>query len=165
MIYGNSVGGVGLERTYILVDDKGNEYPATFVDNETDFDATPNDIRLGKTAATNVGVTVGEKDIPGYRTVQGRRPIKNGDRMSIPLYSDMCQYTKLQVIICDYNNSVKDSFAAVLVVIEDKVYEVGSHNSIATVTVDMESQSIDIGIDNDRETTLVLRYMIIKEDP
>lgn len=164
MIYGNCVGGIGLERTYILVDEKGNEVAATLVDNETSFDATANDIRQGKVAATNSGVTVGTKEIPAYNTSQGRRTIKPGASLVIPMYSDKCQFTKFQAIICLYNTAVSDSLAAQLVAIEDKLYEVGSTAELATITVDVENQSINLGITNDGDTSLVIRYMTIKEE-
>ena len=164
MIYGNSIGGVGLERTYILVDEKGNQVPAVMVDNETVLDATANDIRAGKVAASYNGITTGTKEIPAYNTSQGRRTIKPGESLIIPMYSDLCEFTKFQAIICVYNTAVADSLAARLVAIEDKLYEVGSTVELATITVDTENQSINLGITNEGDTSLIIRYMTIKEE-
>lgn len=54
----------GSDRTYILVDDFGHEVTAVVSDAHIILNATPNDLRLGKTAATAEGVIVGEKEIP-----------------------------------------------------------------------------------------------------
>lgn len=45
--------------TYILVDEFYSEYPAIFIENETVFDATPDDLEYGKTAVSDSGVIVG----------------------------------------------------------------------------------------------------------
>ena len=45
--------------TYILVDKYHNEYPAIFVESETIFDATADDLRDGKIAASDSGIIVG----------------------------------------------------------------------------------------------------------
>ena len=164
MIYGNSVGGVGLERTYILVDEKGNEYPATFVDNETEFDATANDIRLGKVAATGVGVVTGEKDIPAYHTTEGIAEVSSGETIEILMFSDKCNYTKLQALICAFNTTLNDSVATEKVAFNNKVYAVNSTESIADITVDTIMQSISFGITNDSENPIVVRFMTYKEE-
>lgn len=58
-------------QAYILVDENGVEIPAVLVDEYTVFDATANDIRAGKTAATEEGVTLGTKEIPAYYVEEG----------------------------------------------------------------------------------------------
>jgi hypothetical protein len=45
--------------TFLLVDEYGAQYPAVFVENKTIFDATADDISLGKTAASDDGVIIG----------------------------------------------------------------------------------------------------------
>ena len=60
---GSGLGGDDTQA-YILVDESGKESPAVLVDKETVFDATANDIREGKTAATEAGVTVGTLVVP-----------------------------------------------------------------------------------------------------
>ena len=90
------------------------------------FDATANDIRLGKVAATESGVTTGTKDIPAYHTTEGVEKIPAGSALTIPMFSDKCQYTKLQALICTFNTLVSDSVATEKVSIDGKVYNVGS---------------------------------------
>lgn len=60
IIYGNLVGGiVGYGKTFILVDENNNEITGVLVDELTVFDATAEDIALGKTAATDSGIVIG----------------------------------------------------------------------------------------------------------
>lgn len=150
--------------TFILVDKDGNEYPAVYVDSNIEFTATEDDIRLGKTAITGAGVVTGTKDIPNYRAQEGIVEIESGMDLDIFMFSDMCQYTVLQSIICGYNTNTVDSVSAEKVVIEGKVYDAGSTVSLSTVTIDLDMQSIKFGLTNNSEKPLVIRYMIIKED-
>ena len=60
IIYGNLVGGTsGFVKTFILMDESGNEVPAVVVDQFTLFDATPEDLKLGKVAASDSGIITG----------------------------------------------------------------------------------------------------------
>lgn len=161
MIYGNSVGGIGLERTYILVDDDGNEYAATLVDTETVFDATENDIRLGKVAATQAGVTEGTKEIPPYYTVEGYRVVTNGAHFVLPV--KYYEYTKLQAIFCPFNTTMVDSVAAEKVALYDRVYPVRSTEAESDVSIDTENAWIDFGFSNDSGGIYLIRYILYKE--
>lgn len=51
--------------TFLLVDEYGAQYPAIFVESKTIFDATPDDLREGKTAASDSGIIVGTGDVSG----------------------------------------------------------------------------------------------------
>lgn len=150
--------------TYLLVDENGVEIPAVFVENETIFTAEANDIRLGKVAANQNGVVEGTKDIPAYYTEQGFEVISPGNQLDIQLFSDMYDYMNLQAIVCEYNTDVTNSVAAKMVVIKDNVYAVDSTTALSTVSKDATTQSIKLGINNDGEKSLVLRYVIIKEE-
>ena len=150
--------------TYILVDEDGNEVPAVLVDEKVDLSATANDIRLGTTAVTAEGVTSGEKEIPAYHTEQGRQLVEPGESLDILMYSDRCQYTGLNVIVCAYSGAADTSVSAEMVVINDKLYPAGSVEALSEVTVDTENQSIKLGIVNTGETPLLVRYMTYKEE-
>ena len=150
--------------TFILVDKDGNEYPAVYVDSSIEFTATEDDIRLGKTAITGAGIVTGTKDIPNYRAEEGFWVVEPNDRLDIPLYSDMCEYTHLQVIVCEYNTTIDDSVSAEKVVIQGNVYDVGSITSLSTVSVNLGEQTIKLGLANVSENPAVIRYTIIKED-
>lgn len=150
--------------TFILVDKDGNEYPAVYVDSNIEFTATEDDIRLGKTAITGAGVVTGTKYIPNYRAEEGFEVVKPGEPLNIYLFSDMCEYTTLQVIICDYNTNLTNSVSATKVGIEGLIYDVMSTTPLSNVSTNIAEQIIELGISNDRENEVVIRYMIIKED-
>lgn len=147
--------------TFILVDEDGNEIPAVFVDNETVFTATKNDIRLGKTAVTESGVTEGTKEIPAYHTTEGSRLVTNGSKLIIPIPD--YDYTKMQAIVCSYNTSLTNSVAANKVAINGKVYPVQSTTAEASVTIDDTNERIDLGLTNNTEGSLVIKYFSYKE--
>ena len=151
-------------QAYILVDEDGNEYPAVLVSEETVFDATANDIREGKTAATEDGVTVGTKEIPAYITTEGTKIVTAGGQMSIRLGDGKHAYTKLLAVICDYNTNLSDSVAVSKSCINGNIYPVSSTDVLSTVTADDTTQSIDFGIKNDSESLVIIRYITYKEE-
>lgn len=158
-------GGGMLEEpnTYILVDEDGNEYTAVVSDEPVNLDATANDIRIGTTAATNTGVTEGTKVIPSYIVVEGFCEVASGAEMKIKMYSEMCHYTKLQAMVCDYNDTVINSVSTNKVVIESKVYNVNSTEALSEVAVDSENLAIDLSIINESDKTVLIRYFTYKE--
>ena len=165
-IYGNPVGGALNAKTFMLEVNGGKtEIAATVVGEETVFDATPNDVRTGKTFATSSGVAVGTKDIPAYRTAQGAVIIKPNENFSILLegYSQY-DYTKLQCLISKFNTSVDDSVAVDKVVIGDNVYAVNSTIPLAAVTKDAATKSIKLNIKNESSVDYVLRYFTYREE-
>ena len=165
-IYGNPVGGALNAKTFMLQVNGGKtEIAATVVGEETVFDATPNDVRTGKTFATSSGVEVGTKDIPTYRTAQGAVIIKPNENFSIVLegYSQY-DYTKLQCLISKFNTSVDDSVAVDKVVIGDNVYAVNSTIPLAAVTKDAATKSIKLNIKNESSVDYVLRYFTYREE-
>lgn len=153
-----------IEQTYVLVDENGNEFQAVLVDNETIFDATANDIREGKVAVTEEGVTVGTKVIPSYHTYQGVKIIQPGKAFEIKLEKvDAYDYTKLQAIFCDFNSSLSNSVSSTKVAIENKVYEVLSVNSISDIIKNATNKTIEFGIINETDSLKILRYFTYKE--
>lgn len=164
MIIGNVVGGQPLVKSYILEMEDGTEIPAVLTSKEVVFTATPNDIRVGKVAASGNGVTVGEKIIPSYNTIELARYVPNGSEFIIPLSElDMYDYTKLQVIICKFGTSIENSVSAQKVAILDKVYDVGSDRVLSTVIKDGNTKSIKLGITNNSGHPCVIRCFTYKE--
>lgn len=149
---------------YILVDDNGTEVPAVFVDNDVHFTATPNDIRLGKTAVTEAGVTIGEKEIPSYITTEGCVAVPVGEKFEIPFHNNKCEYTKLQALICKFNSSYENSVETDRVSIDGKVYGVNSTDVLATVTVDSINKIIQFGMTNNSTVPYIIRYITYKEE-
>lgn len=148
--------------TYVLVDQYGKEYPAVYVDSKTVFDATPNDIRVGTTAATDKGVTVGEKEIPAYHTYQGYRIIMPG--ALVKHTSEDHEYTKLQALLCTYNTNIANSTYTNNVAIDNSVYPVQSTEAVADVTVNYIDGAIEFGIINETTKPQILRYFYYKEE-
>lgn len=166
MIVGNIIGGGGgVPDTLILVDDGGNEYTAVMTEEEVVLDASENDIREGKVAATDKGVTTGTKVIPAYHTNEGFIGIPDGSKFNITSLQqmDLYDFTKLQAIICDFNTSLSDSVAADKVSIDGKLYAVQSTEAISTVTANKTDKSIDFGIINDTGNLQILRFFTYKE--
>lgn len=164
MIIGNAVGGIPFAKSYILETEDGTEIPAVLTDKEIVFTATTNDIREGKVAATGSGVVTGEKVIPSYHTTESARYISAGSEFTIPLPNlDLYDYTKLQVIICRFKNSLSESVISEKVAISDKVYNVGSDTVLATVIKDRNHKTINLGITNNSEYPCVIRFFTYKE--
>lgn len=159
-IYGNTVGATGgLPKSFLLETEDGVQLVGVAVGEETVMTATANDIRKGKIAATEYGITEGKKDIPGYRTVVGSRTIKPEQTFSIPLSAyDHYDYTKLQCMIVLKNTKASDSVATEKIVLNDAVYPVESIDKISNVTKDFENKSVELNFINDTEQTYYIRY-------
>ncbi len=154
------------ETVFILEDEAGTEVVGVLVDEVTAFDATENDIRTGKVAVTDSGVTVGTKEIPAYHTTEGARVIPKGQKIRIPIIKDernLYDFTKLQVLICPFNGNVDGSVAVTMVAINDGVYRVLSSDKISIVIKDTESGQIDLDIINDSDGKFVVRFVTYKE--
>lgn len=166
MINGNVVGGNGATpKTIVLTDDDGNECVAVLVEKETMFDATPNDIREGKTAVTDEGIVVGTKNIPAYRTHQGVQIIMSGSKFILKLKNfDAYDYTKFQAVFCERNTSLSNSVAVSQVAIDDNVYEVLSTIAVSEIVKNDDEKSIDFGIMNASDKPYIVRYFTFKEE-
>lgn len=160
-ILGQPAGGFGFPKTFIITDESGNEMTAVLTDSVKVFDATANDIRLGKLAATDNGITEGMKEIPAYHTQFGSRCVRDGEEFVLPITN--YDYTELQAIFCPFNTSLEDSVATDRVVIDDKVYPAGSAVSEASITVNHDLGRVEFGITNNSGKTCVIRYSTYKE--
>lgn len=154
-----------IPKSYIFVDEEGNEMAGALVSQEMVFDATENDVREGKVFASELGVKTGEKFIPSYVTREGYRIIPNGSEYNITTLYDMDLYdfTKLQVIICSWAGSLDGSVAAQKIAINDGVYAVNSTDLLSTVIKDSTTKSIKLGIMNDSGSPCIIRYFTYKE--
>lgn len=151
-------------KTMVLEDENGNRVVAVLVDQEVDFTATANDIRKGMVAATDDGVTVGEKFIPTYLTSEGIKVIPTGSDFSVILPDyDLYDYTGFQAIVCPYNTSISDSVSCEKVVIDNNLYDALSTDSIQSIYINSENKSIDLGIKNTSGLPYLIRYFTYKE--
>lgn len=153
-----------IPKSYIFVDENGNEIAGALVSQETVFDATENDVREGKVFASAVGLKTGTKFIPSYTTTEGYRIITNGSAFTIPLAKlNKYDFTKLQVIVCPWGGSPEGSVAAEKVGIDENVYAANSTVVISTITRDSENKSINLGITNESGSLYIIRYFTYKE--
>lgn len=164
MISGNMVGSYSqIGKTFILVDEDGNEITGVCVDNPVVFTANATeDIREGKVAATDEGVVTGSAVIPNYETYEGTKVIPNGSTFLVPM-NEHYNYTKFQAIICNYNTSFANSVAADKVVINDNVYIVQSTDVLSTIVQNQDNSTIDFGITNTSGQPYLIRYFMYKE--
>lgn len=151
--------------TFLLCDEAGTEVVAVAVGEETIFTATENDIRKGTVAATDKGITTGEKVIPSYHTTEGVKVVTNGSMFETLPFTDLPLYdfTKFQAIICPFSESLNGSVAAEKVAINEGVYAVNSTELLSTVIKDSDSKKIKLGISNQSGKTYLMRYFTYKE--
>lgn len=148
---------------YLLVDQNGYELKAALVDSDAELTATSNDIRVGTTAVTDDGVTTGDKFIPAYHTTEGVKIVLGGHRFEISELSD-CRFTKLQILICEFNSTIENSVSTEKVCIERKVYDVNSTDPVSEISVDENDNIIDLGITNTETTMRIMRYFLYREE-
>lgn len=154
-----------IPKSYLFVDEKGNEVAGVLVSQETVFDAVENDVREGKVFATATGVKTGEKFIPSYVTQEGYSIVTGGSQFEIKSLQNLDRYdfTKLQVLICPFNKSIAESVATEKVAINENVYLVNSSEIFSTVSKDTEKKYINLGFKNESETLYLIRYFTYKE--
>ena len=67
MICGNMVGSYSqIGKTFIIVDEDGEELAGVIVDQQVVFNATDDDVVEGKIYASDSGVSIGTKETPSY---------------------------------------------------------------------------------------------------
>lgn len=167
MISGNMVGSYSqMGKTFILMDEDGNEIAGVVVDQETVFTAGDNDVREGLVYASDNGVSIGTKDIPAYRTTQGVFVVFSGDDFTISLPSkyNVYDYTQLQCIIAPFNTNLEDSVASDKIVLHNKVYPINSLTALSNVTKDEINKSIKLNINNNTENDYIIYYFTYREE-
>ena len=166
MISGNMVGSYSqMGKTFILVDEDGNEITGVVVDQETVFTAGDNDVREGMVYASDRGVSTGTKNIPSYRTTQGKYIVFAGEEFAIELRQyNQYDYTRFQCIIAPYNTTLNNSVGADKVSIGDNVYLVNSTDVLSNITKDSSLKSINLNLAIDNEVDYVIHYFTYKEE-
>lgn len=166
-ISGNLVGSYSsLGKTFIIVDEDGNEITGVCVDNPVVFTAGDNDVREGMVYAGDNGVSMGTKNIPIYRTAAGFYIIKPNSSFSVPLRSyDQYDYTVFQcmVSIADLTN-INNSVCTEKISINNCVYDVNSTVKISDVVKNIEQKSIDLNITNNSDNYYLIHYFTYKEE-
>lgn len=153
-----------LGRTLVLVDEVGNELTGVVVGQETIFDATVSDVKIGKTFASDEGVQVGE-DTRTYRVIHGAQIILPSKTFSVPLKEYDCyNYTKFQATISQFKSTTSDSVITDRVVLYDAIYNVNSDVKVADVTKNIDTKSVDLNIVNDTNNTYIIHFNTYKEE-
>ena len=165
MISGNMVGTYSqIGKTLILIDEDGYEIPGVIVDQETLFNVTVEDVKLGKTFAGSEGVQIGV-DTRTYRATHGNKFIFPGESFSIVLEQyDQYDYTQFQAMIAVYNTSITDSVSTDKIALYNAVYNTSSNSKLADITKNATLKSIDLNIVNDTDNTYVIHYNTYKEE-
>lgn len=166
MISGNMVGSYSqIGKTFIFVDEEGNEINGVVVDQETVFTAGDNDVRNGLVYASDDGVSIGTKEILEYRTTYSSRVIMPGQSYSIPLSDhNMYNYTKLQCLIAEFNTSSANSVNVVHIVLGDNVYSVNSTEVLSSVNKNSDTKSIDLNMKNNTDKLYIIHYFTYKQE-
>lgn len=163
-LYGNACGGFGMPKMLEIVDDNGNTIIGTVTDSEVIFDATRDDVKVGKIFASADGVQEGI-DTRTYRTTHASKTILPGEQFSIPLDDyEKYNYTKFQAMIAEFNTTQYDSVSVVKISLNDAVYDVNSTIKISDVTKNSSTKSIDLNITNNTNNTYVIHYSTYKEE-
>lgn len=163
-LYGTPIIAPAAINTIQIENSDGSTILGVVTGEETIFTATDNDVREGSVYASDGGVSTGTKVIPSYHTTEILRYIPVGSDVTIPLPTlNKYDYTKLQVIICDFNENMSNSVSATKISILDKVFDVNSTNIVSNVTKDETTKSINLGITNNSTVPWVVRCLTYKE--
>lgn len=162
-IMGNIVGGSAPLKTVIIQDKDGNEFTGVITDREMIFDATPNDVKIGKVFASDDGVGTGT-DTKTYRVQTGTKAIRANEEFKIILSDyNMYNYSQLQAMIMPYETNMNNSTSVNKVVINNNVYNTGSNIVVSVVSKDDVNKAINLGIINE-STPHIVRYFLYKEE-
>ena len=151
-------------KTLVLVDTDGNEVTGVITENVQIFDATPADVKIGKTFVSDEGILEGT-DTKTYRTYHANYLIFPGENFSIPIAQyDQYAYTKFQAMISVFNTTLLDSTSVSAVSIHNAVYNVNSTDKLSDVTINAETKSIELNIANDTDDIYVINFNTYKEE-
>lgn len=163
-LYGNVTGGFGMPKMVEIVDGNGNTLVGTVTDSAVVFDATREDVKVGKIFASNDGVQEGI-DTNTYRTTVGSKIIEPGENISIPLSQyDKYNYTKFQGVIVIYNSDYSTNVNVVGITIDDYVFSSSTSNKLSTITKNSVTKSIDFNVKNDTQNAYEVFYSTYYEE-
>lgn len=164
-ISGNLVGSYSqIGKTFILVDSDNNQFTGVVTDNMQVFDATPSDVKIGKTFVSDKGVEKGT-DTKTYRTEHSSYLIFPGENFSILLEEyNQYDYTKFQAIIAKFNTSFEDSVNTDKISINDNIYAVNSTDILSNITKNSVTKSVDFNIVNNTDNIYVVHFNTYREE-
>lgn len=164
MIYGNVSGGFGMPKTIELTDENGYTVVGAVTGSKVLLTAKPSDVKIGKIAATDEGITEGT-DTKTYRVDFSSRLILPGQNFSIILdYYDMYDYTNFQAMIAKFNTTQSDSTSVEKVALNDALFNVNSNTKLSDITKNQTTKSIDLNITNNTDNAYIVYYNTYKEE-
>lgn len=153
-IIGNMVGGTSKITVVQMELEDGTVLEGVVTDDAPVVDATAQDIRYGKTAITEYGVTVGK--YKAQRAMSSSLLVKPGDACVIQFDDDMYDYAAFQ---CAITASGAIKYAS----INNKIVSVDGAE-ISTITKDVNTKSINLNFTNDSEDTYEILYTTYRDD-
>lgn len=162
IINGRQVGGGAPVKTITLVNEKGEEITAVVIGKDFIFDATAEDVKEGKTFASDLGVDVGVNEHM-HNAQHGTCLINPGDDFSVTLSeNDEYNYAAFQAIIIVSDISAGNSMFANKIVLDNAVYDVASGEKVSDVTKNHAKKSVDFNLVNDTDSVCVVHYITYK---
>lgn len=162
IINGRQVGGGAPVKTITLVNENGEEITAVVIGKDFIFDATAEDVKEGKTFASDLGVDVGVNEHM-YNAQHGTCLINPGDNFSVTLNeNDEYNYAAFQAIVTMSDMSADNSMFANKIVLNNAVYDVASGAKVSDVTKNHASKSVDFNMVNDTDSVYVIHYITYK---
>ena len=165
VISGNMVGTYSpVGKTFIIHDDDGNEIVGVVTENAQVFNATPADVKLGKTFAYDGGIGIGT-DTRTYRSIASSCTIFPGNPLTIPLSeNDAYDYTKFQAVIVVFSSDYSNSAEIVGYTVNDSVFLVDSSTKVSSISKNAYTKSIDFNINNTSNQTYEIHYFTYREE-
>ena len=162
IINGRQVGGGAPVKTITLVNENGEEITAVVIGKDFVFDATAEDVKEGKTFASDLGVDVGVNEHM-YNAQHGTCLIYPGDAFTVPLgENDEYDYAAFQAIVTMLDMSSENIMFTDKIVLNNVVYSVASGEKVSDVTKNHAKKSVDFNIVNDTGSVYVIHYITYK---
>lgn len=175
MIYGNKIGGSRDTKTYIIsmVDENNNEvFEATgvVVDKEEIFDASCEDVAVGRKFASEEGVMVGTNDFPRCRIVNGIHEVLPGVEFILKMENrNLWDYTTFHAIMWPKIDADNPTPKADKISVYDAVYD-SNGVKIANVIKDAANMAVRFVLDNgdnlinNTEFSYLVYFSVCKDD-
>ena len=165
MIYGNRVGGVTPEKTYIITnEDETVKFSAVAIElNDEDapfiFTAKSEDVAAGKRFVGDGGACDGTNTCPRCRDLSGIHEVHPNVDVDLLLEEyDMWDYSYLQ----GYISTKDDPYNVLMLIADNAVYQNGE--LVSNVEKDEINKTIRFNVTNNSEDVYLLHYFICKEE-
>lgn len=168
MILGNKIGGSRDTKTYKIVISDGDttlgHFDCACVDEYTEFNATCDDVAVGKVFACDDGVCIGTNDYACCRVTHGEHEVYPGVEFMITLeHLNLWDYTYFTATMYPKPTEGNDKRIIDKIVVDDAVYDMFG-NKLADVTKDAGEMTVRLNLFNTTTQTYVLSYFVYREE-